>query len=290
MQTTIMKISIRSITTILLGYILITSCKKTIDTEAENDIKFDSIEINEKYHLLGDSTNPFCTLESNFIFPIEYKDEEVLGKINRYFLESFFGLDFFPAKDSVSMTPKEAMNLYIQQYITDYKELESDFKTETEKPSQESWYAYYEALSNEILYNKCDLLSYVVYVEYYTGGAHGGSGYNNHVLHLKTGEEVNETTIFIEDYQDSLAQIIINTIATDNDLTNPGELENIGFFSIDEIYPNGNFYIDENGITYTYNVYEIAPFALGRTDVFLSYEKIRHLLKKNSPIAPIAFY
>ena len=290
-----MKINIEAITATLLCVITITGCKfsKTIDTKAENDIKFDSITVDEKYYLLGDTTNPYCKLESNFVFPSEYKDKEVLDKLNRYFIESFFGIDSFSEKDADSVTPKQAMEAYVQKYLNDYKELESDFITDMEisgeKPSQESWYAYYEASWNEILYNKCNLLSYTVSVEYYTGGAHGGYGYNNHVLYLETGEEVDETDIFIEGYHDSLAHIIVYTIAADNNLTSPEGLENKGFFNIEEIYPNGNFYLDEMGITYTYNVYEIAPYALGKTDVFLPYEKIRHLLKKDSTIAPIAF-
>ena len=290
-----MKINIRTLTTILLCVTAIAGCKskKAIDTEAENDIKFDSITVEEKYYLLGDTTNPYCTLESNFIFPTEYKDKDILSKLNRYFIESFFGIDSFTDKDSSSVTPEQAMKSYVQKYISDYKELEGDFLTDAEvsgeKPSQESWYAYYEASSNEIIYNKCDLISYTVSVEYYTGGAHGGYGYNNHVLYLKTGEAVDETDIFIEDYQDSLAYILVYALAMDNNMTNPEELENKGFFNIEEIYPNGNFYLDENGITYTYNVYEIAPFSLGKIDIFLSYEKILHLLKKDSPIAPIAF-
>ena len=284
-----MKKNIKIIMTALLCCSMIIGCKtkKAFDPESENDIKLDSIVVSERYYLLGDTTNPFCTLESNFIFPTEYKDEEVFSKLNRYFIESFFG------EDVTSVTPKEAMDSYVQKYISDYKELEGDFITETgiagEKPSQESWFAYYEVSSNEIMYNKCELLSYTVSVEYYTGGAHGGHGYNNHVLYLKTGEVIFETDIFIENYQDALAELIVYTIAIDNNLSAPEELENKGYFNIEEIYPNGNFYVDENGITYTFNVYEIAPYYLGKTDVFLPYEKIRHLLLKDSPIASIAF-
>ena len=269
--------------------IMVVGCrpKKSFDTDAENDIKFDSIAVSEKYYLLGDSTNPFCTLESSFIFPSDYKDKEAYNDLISYFIYSFFG------EDSVAASPKAAMNNYIQKYITDYKELESDFITETEilgrKPSQESWFAYYEMSSNEILYNKCDLLSYSVSIEYYTGGAHGGHGYNNHVLNLKTGKKLDETDIFIENYEIELSQLIINAIATDNNVSNPVELEGIGYFNVAEIYPNNNFYVDESGITYTFNEYEIASYAIGRTDVFLPYETISHLLRNDSPIAPIAF-
>ena len=291
-----MKKNIKITITALFCCFVVVGCKQpkpVLNPEAENDIKFDSIVVNEKYHLLGDSTNPFCTIESYFIFPSKYKDKEVFKKLHFYFIESFFGIDSFYEEGAPLITPQNAMENYIKNYIADYKELESDFITETEvlgkKPSQESWYAYYEMSSNEIIYNKCDILSFTVSTEYYTGGAHGGHGFNNHVLYLKTGEEIDETDIFIDNYQDSLAQIIVSTIALDNDVTSAEELEDIGYFNAKEIYPNGNFYLDETGITYTFNVYEIAPFSLGKTDVFLPYEKIRHLLREESPLKPIAF-
>ncbi|MDR0575003.1 MAG: DUF3298 and DUF4163 domain-containing protein [Tannerella sp.] len=284
-----MNAKVKIIAPALLSAIMITGCKQkaTINPEAENNIKFDSIVVNKKYYLLGDTTNPFCSLESTFIYPSDYKDKEVLNKLSRHFTNSFFG------EDTASVTPREAMNKYAQKYIEDYKELENDFITETkitgEKPSQELWYAYYEMSSNEILFNKCNLLSYTVSVEYYTGGAHGGHGYNNHVLYLKNGEELEEDDLFADNYQDDLSQIIVAAIASDNHVTNPEELENMGYFNIKEIYPNNNFYIDEEGITYTFNEYEIAACFVGRIDVFLSYDKIRHLIREDSPVAFLVF-
>jgi hypothetical protein len=273
---------------LLFSGIILTGCKQTTaGIDRENDLKFDSISVNERYYLLGDSANPYCTLESRFIYPSCYKDKNILNKLNRHFINSFFG------EDSVSATPEEAMDKYVQKYITDYKELENDFMAETkltgEKPHQESWFAYYEMSSNEILYNKCNLLSYTVSVEYYTGGAHGEQGYNNFVINLKTGNELEEKDLFIENYQDDLSKIIVDAIASDNNVTNPLELEELGFFNTGEIYPNNNFYIDGNGITYTFNKYEIAAYFVGKIDVTLPFDKIRHLMLENSPVAPLVF-
>lgn len=275
------------VASLLFSQLIIISCKQTTASIGkENDIRFDSIAVNERYYLLGDSANPFCTLESQYIYPSHYKDKQILDKLNQHFINSFFG------GYDTSVTPKEAMDTYVQKYITDYKELESDFMTEAEltgeKPRQESWFAYYEMSSNEILYNKFDLLSYAVSVEYYTGGAHGEQGYNNFVIDLKTGNEQEEKDIFVEGYEDGLSKIIVDVIASDRNVTDPLELESMGFFNVEEIYPNNNFYIDENGITYTYNQYEIAAYFVGRIDVTLPFDKIRHLMLENSPVSPLA--
>ena len=54
----------------------------------------------------------------------------------------------------------------------------------------------------------------------------------------------------MDNYQDNLARILVDQIAKQNNVSDAKELENIGFFSVDEIFPNGNFLVDETGITY----------------------------------------
>jgi hypothetical protein len=268
-----------------------TGCKQNkANIDRDNDVTFDSIMVNEQYHLLGDTANPFCTLESVYIYPSGYKDKEILRKINRLFLVSFFG------EDSPSESPEAVMKKYVDKYISDYKELEKDFPVKTgdadnesEAPISEALYSHFEISSNEILYNKCDLISYAVSVEYFTGGAHGNRGYNNYVISLKTGDELEEKDIFVDNYQDDLAKIIVDAIATNHHVTDPAELENRGFFNVKEIYPNNNFYVDGDGITYTFNNYEIAAYSVGKTEVTLPYGRIRHLIRENSPVAPLAF-
>jgi hypothetical protein len=283
-----MKSKIFIFTVSLLFSGILTGCKQAAtDVDKENDIRFDSITVNERYYLLGDSTNPFCTLESRFIYPSGYVDKDILSKLKRHFIHSFFG------EDGIAFTPEEVMEKYVRRYITDYRELEHDFVEETkifgEKPHQESWFAYYEMSSNEILYNRCNLLSYTVSVDYYTGGAHGEQGYSNFVIDLKTGDELSENDVFIENYQNELSKIIVEAIASDNNVADPAELESMGFFSVEEIYPNNNFYVDENGITYTFNKYEIAAYFVGKIDVTLPFDRIRHLMLEKSPVAPLVF-
>ena len=135
-----------------------------------------------------------------------------------------------------------------------------------------------------VKFGQNDILSYTVSFENYTGGAHGSHAYNNHVINLKTGNAITEEDIFIENFQDSLAQILIDHIAKQNKVENPKDLENIGFFSVEEIFPNGNFLVDGDGITYTFNEYEIAAYVVRETNVFLPYAEIQYLLKKDSPI------
>lgn len=269
----------------LLG-MLATGCHTGTKKTAENSIRFDSITVDKTYHFFNNPENPNCNLQINFTYPSQFDDKALLKKLQNEFVVSYFGEEY------TNLPPAEAVTKYTDRYLKEYKDLENDFQEEVEKSADapvSSWYSYYEMSDNKIVYNENDLLSYTVNFENYTGGAHGAHAYQNRVLNLKTGKPVTEEEIFVDNYQDNLARILVDQIAKDFDVENAKELENAGFFSMDEIFPNGNFLVDETGITYTFNEYEIAAYVVGPVTVTLPYEDIRYLLKKESPIAHIAF-
>jgi hypothetical protein len=242
--------------------------------------------VDKTYHLLENPENPNCNLQINFTYPAKYDNKDILKKIQQQFVYSYFGDGY------ENLSPEEATAKYTEDYLNNYKDLEDEYKAEVAKADETpvgAWFSYFEMSSDDIAYNKNDILSYTVNFENYTGGAHGAHSFTNHVIDMKTGNLIKEDDIFIEGFQEDLAQILIDRIAKQNTVENPKELENIGFFSIDEIFPNGNFLIDDNGITYTFNEYEIAAYVVGATNVHLPYEEIQYLLKKESPIAHLAF-
>lgn len=272
----------KSIIAIFIISILTAGCNTGTRKVAENDVAFDSISVEKSYHLLDNPSNPNCNLQIKFVFPAKYADSEILKRIQEQFVAAYFGENY------EGLTPKEAVAKYTEDYLAMYKELEPDYEAELGKADEQpvgAWYSYYEMSSDNVSYNRNDLISYTVNFENYTGGAHGAHTYNNHVLDLKTGIPLTEQDIFVENYQDSLAKMLVDQIAKENNVSDPKELENIGFFSVDEIFPNNNFLIDETGITYTFNEYEIAAYVVGAINVQLSYKELQFLLKKDSPIS-----
>lgn len=266
--------------------IFVGGCNTGTKEMTDNDIAFDSVRVDKTYHLLENPENPNCNLQINFTFPAKYENKEILKKIQQQFINSYLGESY------ETLSPEEAVVRYTEDYLSNYKGLTDEFKAEVAKADESpvgAWFSYYEMSSNDIAYNKNDMLSYTVNFENYTGGAHGAHAFTNHVINLKTGDVIKEEDIFIENFQDDLAQILVDRIAKQNNVDNPKELESVGFFSVEEIFPNGNFLVDDYGITYTFNEYEIAAYVVGATNVHLPYEEIQYLLKKESPIAHLAF-
>ncbi len=270
---------------VLFSGLLLVGCNTRTKT-TENAVTFDSIRVDKTCHLLDGPDNPQCNLQIDFTYPVKFADKEILRKIQRKIVTDYFGEDY------AEFIPREAADRYTENYIANYKALEDEYKEEMEREDGVpvgAWYSYHEISSNEITYNSNGILSYTVYVESYTGGAHGSHSTTNHAVSLKTGEEITEEDLFVDGYQSNLALILVDKIARQNNVANVKDLEDIGFFSVDEIVPNGNFLIGEEGITYTFNEYEIAAYVVGATSVLIPYAELRHLLKDDCPVAQMAY-
>ena len=261
------------------------ACNMTPKGGQQNKIAFDSTLVDKTYYLLDNPENPHCNLQIKFIYPSD-ADKALLPEIQKQFVNAYLG----EAYDTLA--PQEAIKKYTDDYIEAYKDLEEDFKVELARSEKEgnpvgAWFSYYEMSSNTIRFNQDGLLCFSVNFENYTGGAHGAHAYNHFVLDANTGHRISEEDIFVDNYQDSLAEILVAQIAKQNDISDPKELENMGFFSVDEIYPNNNFFVDDTGITYTFNEYEIAAYVVGPVHVHLSFEEVQYLLRPDTPITQL---
>lgn len=276
---------LKTIISLVFFGVLHTSCQYTSQKETDNTVKFDSILVDKTYHLLDNPENPNCNLQIKFIYPVSAEKSQ-LADIQKQFVLAYFGEAY------ENLSPQDAVAKYTNDYLAAYKELEPDYEEELKRAEDGTpigaWFSYYELSSDQIQFNQHDLICFTVNFENYTGGAHGAHAYNHFVIDLKSGKKLTEEDIFTDNYQEALAEILVNQIAKQNNVTDPKELENMGFFSVDEIYPNNNFLVDETGITYTFNEYEIAAYVVGPIHVHIPYEEVQLLLKKESPIASLA--
>lgn len=276
----------KSLTVLVVISLFLSGCKTKTKGSVENNIGFDSITVDKVYHLMENVENPSCTFQLKFTYPVKMEDKQVLSLVQKQFIRDYFGDNY------ENLSPQEAVSQYTEDYIASYKELEDDFRLEIERSNGQpvtSWFSYYEMSDNAIEYNRNDLLSYSVSFSNYTGGAHGANSTRYHVIDLKTGKPVTEESIFIDNYQEQLALILVDKIAALNEVQDAKELENIGFFSVDEIFPNDNFMIDDTGITYAFNEYEIAAYVVGLIEVHIPFNEIEYLIRRDSPIAHLVF-
>lgn len=258
------------------------SCGNTMNKNT-GALEFDSIQVNETAHLFGDTAKPGCNLVINFTYALKSSDAKLKDSLNTFFLAACFGDKY------ITMKPEAAVKNYTDKYVSDYlKDLEPMYqKDEQEKEdnaTMEAWYSYYKGIEGHVQLYTNNLLIYRIDYNEYTGGAHGiySSTFLN--MDLRTLSPIRLEDLFVSEYSEDLTDLLWNQLMADNKVTTHQELQDMGYATTGDLEPTENFYLSKEGITFYYNVYEIAPYVMGPVKITLPYEVMQHLLSDNKEI------
>jgi hypothetical protein len=170
--------------------------------------------------------------------------------------------------ESQGRSMKEIGEIFIQDY--------DDFKSEI--PDAFGGWHYTAEVKVEVLTDT--LLSLSINDEYYTGGAHGGSGVYFINVNPKTGAEFTLDSLLKPNYEDALTELGNKFFRQTRQLADTASLsENYFEFPEDQFTLNKNYGFRKDGIVFFYNNYEIAPYAAGPTEVLIPYDELKEWLK-----------
>jgi len=262
---------------VFLGTGVWVSCIDRGRSVNSSEILFDSIVVERRIPLLqiSDTTLPYADVKVAFTYPSKFRDAESLTRLQQIFQGTFFGDIRYD-----SMTPKEAMNRYMEEYTMRYQSLSGSYDEDKSRLEGEIpvWYWYFMNNNNKILFQNDSLLSYTVEYSDYEGGAHGSCRVTYTNIDLNRLVTLSEEDLFVPDYYKPLTEKIVHGLMKSFNVNEPDSLLNKGFFTIEDIVPNNNFWINDEGIHYAYNQYEIAPYSMGVINVTLPYSELRGIL------------
>lgn len=195
-----------------------------------------------------------------FHYP-KFKNHHSASKINQYIKEKLLG--DMPAK--------------MNQFITTYQEaLDLGGMVDGYESSNIAY----------IIHNEENLLALQYNIANYTGESHGVYKSDFFNFNLKNGEVVKLEDIFIKGFEAELTQKTEQFLRLNYGVKPNQTLSEFGFtLPQGKFYLSKNFYLKREGIGFYYNVYEIAPFAVGSQDVFVPYHQIKNLIHKDGLLA-----
>lgn len=159
-----------------------------------------------------------------------------------------------------------------EEFVKDYL----DFTKEMPE-SNLGWY-YYGNVNVNVLTDT--LLSLSVEEEYFTGGAHGSMGTYFININPKTGSKITLSSVLKDGYIDSLTEIGEQAFKSERELSDTTSYQYNSFeFPNNQFQLNSNYGFMPEGIVFYFNSYEIAPYAVGPTEVLIPYDKIKDWLK-----------
>ena len=167
-----------------------------------------------------------------------------------------------------------SVDALMQAFIDEYRRLKED------QPSYEhTWFLERKVF---VLHNTPDILSMSLSERTFTGGAHGVATVTFSNLDPRTGESVRLSDVLVEGYQAKLLPLAEARFREVRNIEDGMSLTDAGFTS----FENGvfaltdNFAVGDDELAFYYNAYEVAPYALGPTEIVLSYDELNGLLKE----------
>ena len=254
---------------LLIACLLLVGCKR-------NALQTTSLS-SEQVCYLTDAQEDSLTVSIHIEYPTAIGKTDALNNIQRDLKHRLFGEAY------IDMEPQQALDAYVAMLKTEYKINNLPLKEDWEKDNRDFEYAPIcceeQVLTGSVMGEVKGILSYCVERYVYTGGAHGSNFRQFVNYNLQTGEQIDEEQLFAENYQEPLTQLLLQYMVEQNDeIALIQDLQEAGY-NVDDIHPNDNFYLAEEGITYVFNPYDIAPYALGETEILIPWSALQNILK-----------
>jgi len=237
--------------------------------------------ITDKQYLTEDTTRGALSIELSIEIPVAYQHTTVLDKIKSGIYLQLFGENFLSLPEDtiiqgfVAALKSEYINnnSFVAEKLskTDFLVLNNSF--------------YMEGFS---LLNDEHLFTYGILRDVDFGGNHPTRTRFFYNYDLTTGEQITEDDIFEAGYEEELTALLraeVKRISIENEEMPTIDSYENSIYTIEAIRPNGNFYINDEGICFVFNPYEIAPLSYSyETEVMLSFEQLKSMMKAVNPL------
>lgn len=131
----------------------------------------------------------------------------------------------------------------------------------------------------QVVTNTAYILSVVMNEDdYSSGAAHNLYSSSHYNFNLQNGELLHLSDVLNNEGYRRISNLITQKIRQQNGLRPGQSLRDADYFS-NAVKFNNNFFINEYGIGFYYNIYEIASFASGETRVFIPFSELEGCLR-----------
>ena len=262
-------------TTCLVSCFLLSGCngQKQIDSETVKTVK-----VEEQAHLQDDTVSPACKITIDYSYLAESDAaDSIAQRINRTIQAHVLG------KEYIRMNPEVAVDSFKNTYINNYRKdvnefYQEDIKNGTPKDELPTWYNYEYGLTTHFSEGKEGILNIIAETFEYTGGAHPNSWNKWMNFEKNTGKLLALKDVFMagseKPMSDMLLEELITEMATrleDSSITSLEGLQNAGILNSTNMYVPDNFLLEKEKVSFLYNKYDIAPYAVGVITLSLPY-------------------
>jgi hypothetical protein len=221
--------------------------------------------------------SPSAEIELTLLYPASTTQISpgVIDSVKKHVQLQFFG------EYKLETPPADMMKRSEENFYTRFDELNSRWKVH-----DKTGFNLEKRESMNVIFNSRYLLCFQYKKRGYAGRGNPMEHLSYDVISLQTGEKITPDNLFLPGTKAEIHRLVNRKIREDNSLADTVSLKKIGFFT-DSIPLTGNFMFSGNGITFVYNVYDVAPPALGIQKVFLPFSEIGKFIRPTSVLYPL---
>ena len=178
----------------------------------------------------------------------------------------------------ISSSPNANLQEWLTQLRNDYYALQTDYFQDTAEGDTPTWYNHAFEIKGKNYQGHPSTINYITDSYSYTGGAHGS--YFTTLLNFdrSSGQIIKLSDVFQENSAKQLANRIRLFLGKQLNKKTTQEINEYGYFNIEDLSPTENFLLEKDSIVFLYNIYEIAPYALGQTRIAINYNDLKDIL------------
>ena len=240
-------------------------------TTQETLVATDTIRMHEKYTFAYDKENaPKLTIDIT-LPRFELGNKEANAKLDSTLV---WGLFFYGTP-----TLQDACNFYVTARKELFNELRNEYHNLKEGEIPPGMMNCYCNIKGRTITGYKGYVSYIMTREEYYGGAHPTTLNTIACFDPATGAEITLKDIFKEGYEEILITRLTDKLLKDNKVSTIEELCERGYSLDIDFFITNNIILGNDSITFLYNRYEIAPYALGDIEISLDYNTLKDIMK-----------
>lgn len=257
--------------------LILNSCgNKTDNTTAHqcDSLKYNIIAISDS---IKDATGSTIIVNANVALPLnESEDKDISSVYNKYLLNL----------KNDSITGENAVITYVKKILDFYKtpaeNIPPELEDETEKVSK------YEINHNITpIFNSCNIFCVMKNTNMKKDGNSTIETNNYFSFNTSNCSRINIMDIIKDEYSTDINNLLKERLMQQEGVGNQSQLIDLGYFNIDNLSINNNFFFKDNKIVFAYEPYEIACLQVGEVCIALEIDELTPYIKENSILSKL---
>lgn len=249
---------------LLAALFLLPACTKGFRTE--------KLSLEEEIPFREGSENKL-EIQLDIDFPVSGYDRNVLENLRRNIRIQTLGEEYADFKGSLGELAADYRTALLNDYRQSSEELLKDLGIPEEECYSLNWGSYINGSFGD---NWGDWGVYNIEHYLYLGGAHGTNSTTPMVFDTKTGQAVTWNQVAINVSNEKIVRLI-NKHKYDwlKDMIDENDIREEDIFYVDPIEPSESFSVNDEGLTFYYQPYDVAPYVFGVIEIMIPWEDLR---------------